>query len=278
MGEQVTYKTILVHVDNGRRCAARVKTACDLAVRFDAHVVGLHAVVPPLAAAYRMVNPGPEFIARQVERAAALAESARASFVATAESAGHASFEWRTSTDDPVAAIALSSRYSDLVILGQPEPDGDSGVEPSFARRAVLAAGRPVFVMPYAGAFDHPGRRVLLAWNAGREATRATTDALPFLRDAEEVAVVMVRPSGTAHGDIPGADIGTYLARHGVRVEVVHAKDVDAGNLLLSRASDLASDLLVLGAYGHSRFSELVLGGVTQTMFDSMTIPVLMSH
>jgi nucleotide-binding universal stress UspA family protein len=279
-GVRVTYKTILVHVDNGRRCAARVTAAVELAVRFDAHLIGLHAVTPAMVAAYRMVNPGPEFMTQHAERAAALAESARASFVAAASAGGLASLEWRTSADDPVAAIALSSRYSDLVVLGQPEPASESGVEPSFARRAVLAAGRPVFVMPYAGTFERPGRRMLLAWNAGREATRAATDALPFLRGADEVAVVMVRPSGSAHGDLPGADVGTYLARHGVkvRVEVVHAKEVDAGNLLLSRASDLGSDLLVLGAYGHSRFSELVLGGVTQTMFESMTIPVLMSH
>jgi nucleotide-binding universal stress UspA family protein len=141
-------------------------------------------------------------------------------------------------------------------------------------------AGRPVLVVPYIGPSGTLGKRVLLAWNATREATRAATDALPFLQAADEVLVVLVKPHSISHGEVPGADIGLYLARHGVhvKVETIEGVDIDAGNLLLSRAADLSSDLIVMGAYGHSRFSELVLGGVTRTMFESMTVPVLMSH
>ena len=121
---------------------------------------------------------------------------------------------------------------------------------------------------------------MLLAWNATREATRAATDALPFLQAADEVWVVMVKPSSASHGELPGADVGAYLARHGVRVKVeaIEGAEVDAGNQLLSRAADRSSDLIVMGAYAHSRFSEMVLGGATRTMLESMTVPVLMSH
>jgi nucleotide-binding universal stress UspA family protein len=121
---------------------------------------------------------------------------------------------------------------------------------------------------------------VLLAWNASREATRATTDALPFLKAADKVVVAPVKPDRAAHGEAPGTDIGLYLSRHGVRVEVaaIQGTDLDAGNALLSRAADLSIDLIVMGGYGHSRMSELILGGVTRTMLESMTVPVLMSH
>jgi len=166
------------------------------------------------------------------------------------------------------------------VVVGQTDPSDGSGVLPDFPHQLVLTVGRPVLLVPYAGRFETLGRRILLAWNAGREATRATTDAIPFLRDAEEVNVVAVNPAGRQHGEVPGADIGLYLARHGVRVKVsnVQATEIDVGNQLLSSAADLSSDLIVMGAYGHSRFAELVLGGVTRTMLESMTVPVLMTH
>ena len=178
-------------------------------------------------------------------------------------------------------AVTMHARYADLVVIGQPNPDEGSGVEPGFAHRLVLAAGRPVLAVPYAGEFKTIGKRVLVAWNAGREATRAVTDAIPLLRTADEVTVTAVRPGRTpGHGEVPGADIGLYLSRHGVRVKVaaIEATDIDVGNELLSRAADRSCDLIVMGAYGHSRVSELVLGGVTRTLFDSMTVPVLMSH
>jgi nucleotide-binding universal stress UspA family protein len=106
------------------------------------------------------------------------------------------------------------------------------------------------------------------------------TDAVPLLRRADAVELITVNPEGSAHGDIPGADIALYLARHGVRVEVKieRAVDIDVGNMLLSRAADLGIDLIVMGAYGHSRVREYVMGGATRTLLDTMTVPVLMSH
>ena len=276
----MTYKTILVHVDNGKRAAARVEVAAELAARFGAHLVGLYAVTPPEARAYRTIAAGPAVIEDQKQRGVEQAIQAETLFRRAADKAGIRDAEWRASSGDPVAAAALHSRYADLVVLGQPDLQEDPGVEASFAQRLVLMAGRPALVVPYIGPSSTLGKRVLLAWSATREATRAATDALPFLQAADEVWVVIVRPSRASHGDLPGADIGIYLARHGVQVKVesIEGTEVDAGNQLLSRAADRSSDMLVMGAYGHSRFSEMVLGGATRTIFGSMTVPVLMAH
>ena len=145
-----------------------------------------------------------------------------------------------------------------------------------------LASGRPILAVPYAGQFETVGRRVLIGWNATREATRAVNDAMPLLAAADVVTVLTIdaREAPDAHGELPGADISLHLARHGVKatIERTVSAGVPAGEVLLSRAADLGADLLVIGAYGHSRMRELLLGGATRSILQSMTVPVLMSH
>ena len=276
----MTYKTVLVHVDNGKYCPARLRMAVHLARRFDAHLVGLHAMTAVRLPAYAIAEAGATLIEAQKEVAREQARGAENLFRKATEGAGMASVEWRVSADDAVDATTLHARYADVVVLGQSREGDGAGVETDFPEQVVLAAGRPVLVVPYAGNFEGVGKRVLVAWDAGREATRALTDAIPLLREAEQVHVVAFNPEGTAHGAVPGADIGLYLARHGVRVEVGYhrADDIDVGNQLLSRVADLGIDLIVMGAYGHARVREMVLGGATRTLLEAMTVPVLMSH
>ena len=123
---------------------------------------------------------------------------------------------------------------------------------------------------------------MLVAWNASRAATRAINDAMPLLAGAETVTVLCVDPDedSRAHGEVPGMDIAAHLARHGVKasVESTVSGGIGVGNALLSRASDIGADLLVMGAYGHTRVRELLLGGATRTILKSMTLPVLMAH
>ena len=275
----MSYKTILVHVDAGDRWPARLDVAIPLARRFDAHLVGLYALSALRIPAFVRAEAGPALLAAQ-RMAEEQVKQAQALFARTTERAGLANAEWRASTDDAAAVVPLHARYADLLVIGQPDGDRPSGMESDFAHRIVLSAGRPVLIVPYAGRFNSLGQQVLLAWNGQREAARATTDALPLLRSAGKVAVVCVNPKRDGHGELPGADIALYLARHGVRAEVsnVVGSDIDAGNQLLSYAADVSSDLIVMGAYGHSRFSELLLGGVTRLMMSTMTVPVLMSH
>jgi nucleotide-binding universal stress UspA family protein len=145
-----------------------------------------------------------------------------------------------------------------------------------------MDTGRPALVIPYIGARAIPPKRAMVAWDGSREAARAVNDALPFLRLATSVTILVVdaerRPSQL--GEQPGADIATHLARHSVKVEVrqVHGGGLATGDVILSQASDEGTDLVVMGGYGHSRFREMVLGGATRHLLDHMTCPVLLSH
>lgn len=276
------YKTLLVHVDNGARAPVRIGVACRLARRFEAHLIGLHALTVVKLPGYARVavEGGAQLSEYQAKLAAESARAARQVFERGVSAAGLATSEWRESRDDAADVVPLHARYADLVVVGQPYDPDAGGVEPDFPERLLLSAGRPIVFVPYAGDFTDVGKRALVAWNASREAARAVTDAIPLLREAQSVQVIAFNPDAAVHGEVPGADIGLYLARHGIKVNVSQqtAADVDVGNQLLSRAADLEADLIVMGGYGHSRLKELILGGVTRTLLQSMTVPVLMSH
>ena len=276
----MSYKTILVHIDGGKRCSVRVDVAIRLAQQHDAHLVALNAISPFEPPGYVMAEMGPAIV--DAQRAVAANELARteASFNQQVSAAGLRNVEWRSAVDDLVDAMTLHARYADLLVIGQTDESEDSRVPADFPERLVLAGGRPVLILPSVGSFATIGKRILVAWNPSREATRAVTDAIPLLQRADNVHVMAVNPKAGEHGSVPGADIGLYLARHGVRVDVKtdHGAEIDVGNELLSRAADLDADLIVMGGYGHSRLKEWVLGGATRTILESMTAPVLMSH
>ncbi|MCC6531736.1 MAG: universal stress protein [Burkholderiales bacterium] len=273
----MAYRTILLHLDGSTNGSARVELACALAAEHEAHLVGL-AVQPPLAI------PGTAPTAALIELLSAQWDADRKAltqmcegFAARARSAGVTQAESRFIDGDPDRMLPLHARYADLLIVGQGVPE--AGVS---AETMVLDGARPVLIVPHSFELRRVGERVLVAWNASREATRALTDALPLLQRAQQVDVVTVNamPEARGHGEMPGADIALYLARHGVKANVLptYGEDAEVGEWLLSRASDLGSDLLVMGAYGHSRLRELVLGGATRTVLESMTVPVLMSR
>lgn len=279
-GITMGYKTILVHIDPSKRCAVRVEVSIRLAQQHDAHLVALHAIAPFEPPGYVMAEMGTALVEAQKRAAADETALAGREFAKQTTAAGFSNTEWRSAIDDPVEAMTLHARYADLVVVGQTESAGGAGVDSDFPARLVLASGRPVLIVPSAGRFTTIGKRILVSWNASREATRAVTDAIPMLRLADSVHVMAVNPKHGEHGSVPGADIGLYLARHGVRVEVKtdHGAEIDVGNELLSRAADLDADLIVMGGYGHSRLQEWVLGGATRTVLESMTAPILMSH
>jgi nucleotide-binding universal stress UspA family protein len=280
----MSFRDLLVLVDQGRNGRERVDLAARIARDFEAHLTGLYVGVPlPLQLA--VLSELPVEVSEMHERASReAAEGAEALFrerMAAAEPT--LSAEWRSAEGDPGEVASLHARYADLAIVGQADPDGSApGTTPDLPERVILGAGRPALVVPYVGRFESVGRRVLVAWNASREATRAVNDALPFLKRAARVTVLSVNPrSGVdAHGAIPGADIALHLARHDVTVEAatVATDDVRVDDMLLSQASDMEADLIVMGAYGHSRLGELVLGGATRHLLRQITVPVFMSH
>ncbi|MFM0593660.1 MULTISPECIES: universal stress protein [Paraburkholderia] len=278
----MSYKTIVVHLDTSRRAHPRLEVALHLAKQFGAHLTGVFAVFSP--------NPRSLSIMAGTASYYATHEQLRAERRGALERLFHAELgragvegEW-IAVDEPAnLALPNRSRCADLIVAGQDNPnDPESYVDNAFPEHLVMSAGRPVLLVPYATSVTLPGDHVMVGWDGSREAARAVHDALPFMRAARLTTIVTV--NGT-HGDsqppIAGADIAAVLARHGVRVEIRNveaASGLAAGDMLLSTAAGLEADLLVMGAYAHTRWQELVLGGATRAVLKSMTLPVLMSH
>ena len=271
-------KSILLHLTQDPRNEVRTETALNLALAQEAQIVALYTILPPQMPTYVMGYIPLEIMERYDREAKDLAAGAKQAFTKAAEAAGVA-FEWRAIEGLPYDRVAIDAHYSDLVVIGQPAPgDERAPGTDGLPDELVLSSGRPVLTVPYAGRFPEIGRRILVAWNGTREAARAVQDAMPLLRRADEVAVFGVNMARQEH--IPGADIATHLARHGVRarVESTVAPDLAVSDALLDAISDLSYDMLVMGAYGHSRMRELALGGVTREILQHMTVPALMSH
>lgn len=279
----MTYKTILVHVDQSRHAAERIRVACSIAISHGAHLVGV-----ALTGVSRYIYQDNAFavsgyvVASQVEALEEAARKALAEFESLVKQYGVTKYETRLVDDDPESGLVLQARYSDLVIVSQvDQSEAISRVFPDVPEYVMLNCARPVLVVPYAGKFEKVGRNVIVAWDGGLEATRAITNAMPMLKRADKVTLVVFNPGSRydVHGEQPGADIALFLARHDIKVEVLqHTTNQDVGNSLLSLAADMSADSIVMGGYGHSRFKEVLLGGVTMTMLKTMTVPVLMSH
>jgi nucleotide-binding universal stress UspA family protein len=277
------YKTILVHVDGTAGSERRVAIASRLAVLHDAHLVG--AAMTGLAA-YRFpvatLGPGMPPIDFPIEELRAEADRALDLFDRSARQAGVKSVERCRVDDEAAMGVSMRARYCDLVVISQTAPDAVLPRLPSdFPESVLLNCARPALVVPAAGFNGDIGRRVTVAWNGSANAVRAITSALALLQRAEQVSLVVFNAdaSGDLHGEDPGADIALYLARHGIRVEVTSASSPpDEGESLLAFAADQRSDLIVMGAYGHSRLREILLGGATRTALRSSPIPLWMAH
>lgn len=281
-------RNILLHVDQTKATAKRIDAAVTLAAREGAHLTAVYCVGEFLLPGWAEL-PG-QVISEQYRREQERGESVLQGFREKAERNG-VSYETRLSkvpADSVGDELAINARYSDLMIMGQNNPDETPTGGRHLVETVIMGSGRPVLVIPYIGAPEGEdgsplvGRNIMVAWDASREATRAVNDALPFLEKSKSAAVVAINPqrSFQRHGEEPGADIGLHLARHDVKVDVQHYNmgNMGPGDALLSRVSDEGCDMLVMGAYGHSRMREFVLGGATQTVLKHMTVPVLMSH
>jgi nucleotide-binding universal stress UspA family protein len=172
--------------------------------------------------------------------------------------------------------VVKHAYHADLVVAGQTDPQGDLSPILDFPDRIAMASGRPVLVVPYAGRYPEVGRNVVIAWKPGREAARAVFDALPILEQAEQVQILEVSEGGGERD----TELAAALGRHGIKpvLKSSVAGDIGIGDELLSRLADAGADLLVMGAYGHSRFNELVFGGATRHILQHMTVPTLLSH
>jgi len=278
----MAYKTILLHLDGTERDDAALGLALQLAAQEQAHLTALH-VIHPFSPGLGVYGDAAGGVIAEIERnyrdqAQAAADASLQAAEQRAQKAD-VPFEWRLEVGMADEIVPVQARYADLTITGQVDPDStDAPRRRGLAIQLVMDSGRPILVVPYAGKFAALGKRILVAWNGSREAARAVHDAMPFLRRADLVSVLSINPSQADH--IAGFDISNQIARHGGKAEAVRtvSGDVSVGDLLLSEAADLDADMIVMGAYGHSRLRELILGGASRHILECMTVPVFMSH
>ncbi|WP_322053102.1 universal stress protein [Paraburkholderia bannensis] len=275
------YRSILVHLDNSERARACVDVALHVAKQHRAHVSALYA---PALIEHRLdyvFTFGTEYWDRQIreedDRRRAL-EHYFLSRLADVQLTGN----WHTAQRAAEREMIARARLADLVVLRQSDPeDPNASLGNRFQTRVTLAAGRPVLWVPFTGKCPGVGNQIVVAWDGGQSATRALYDALPFMRLAQQTSLVTFTLENKERDRIPGADIGLVLARHGIAVEVAALRPpptVSVEAALLSRVKDKGCDLLVMGAYGHARWREILLGGVTHAVMGAMPVPVLMSH
>ena len=279
----MTLKTILISMNDIDRADQLVNLAAGMGEKFGAHITGLY-VIP----AVQVYPAGGMQLTTQVcdgHRKYFLdhAEALKRKFQGAMNKAGIKS-EWRLieSASSLIAdGVIEHGRQSDLVVIPQTRSDTTSGIEVGFTEQVVMDCGRPVLVVPSFGDFADVGKNVLVAWNGTRESARAAFDAMALMKQADTVNIAWVNPQEEdLDMDLPGAEMATTMSRHGFKVtaEAIPVGDLSVGDALLSHASDVGADLLVMGAYGHSRMREFIFGGATRTILESMTIPVLMSH
>ncbi len=273
-------KDILVYADGSAVAPTRFDVAAALAKSHESHLAALHVRALP----YVMADLGgtvPAMVIEWQEEWSDVQEGAARKAVEGAIRRSGVPIEWRLARGDVEAESLLHARHFDLVVVSQgaARPEEATPAD-GLPETIVMASGRPALVIPRYGKFPVVGEQVMVAWNGSREATRAIHDALPILERAKSVTVMEVNPRTASAPRIAGADIATHLARHGVKVEVSStvANDIEVGDAILSRLADLGADLLVMGAYGHSRLREYAFGGATLHILRHMTIPVFMSH
>ncbi|SFQ59826.1 Nucleotide-binding universal stress protein, UspA family [Variovorax sp. OK605] len=270
-------KSILLHLDSSPRSTQRLKLARRMAEAFDAEVTVLPCTLTSLMR-YPFALEG---AAQAVTIMQALDKDARDKMHAAflEQSLGSRRMRWMEPMADAPWSFARQGLYADLMIMGQRDRDDpyDAELPGDFLTSVLVESGRPALVLPYAGQFGQIGRTVLVAWKETRESARAVTASLPWLRAAARVHLVSY-----GEGAQPALEgLRDYLRAHGSPEPTLHADDRQEGDVagrLLSLACDLGADLMVMGCYGHSRAREWVLGGATQSMLASMTLPVLMSH
>lgn len=280
----MTAKTILAVLNDPDSASGVIETAIMFCNQTGGHLIGLFAEAPEQVFIYApMEVPSAATISAMQEAAQERADKIENIFRARVEREG-LSFEWRkflTAGGFSSSGVIDSARSADLIICGQIDEDTPSALR-SDIELLIFECGRPVLMVPYILKTPKPVEKALIAWNGSREAARAAFDALPLLTGAKEIEILSVdarnNPSQTA--DLAGSELAATLARHGVKVNVnnIVSGGTPVGAVIENRVSDIGADLLIMGAYTHSRLRERLFGGATNTLLNSMTTLTLMSR
>lgn len=280
----MSYKTVLVHLNDERRAARLAGFAAAFAQAHDAHLIGLYVVPLPV-----VLNEWPDIaIAEMIEaqRKAYREEAKRVEAMFREKASGLARpAEWRLveSQYATVAdALVENARMADIAIVAQADSKWHLTHTLDAPEPAVMESGRPILVVPNTGDVQATPKHITIAWNGKREATRAAFDALPIAEKAGNASIVWIDPTtgSSAVGDLPCSELAATFARHGIKTEArsASAEDTNVATAIAEELIRTGSGLLVMGAYGHSRLREFVLGGATRNIMHQMTVPVLFSH
>ncbi|MGA8277882.1 MAG: universal stress protein [Rhodanobacteraceae bacterium] len=270
---------VLIHLRRTEGDTPAVLAGLALAKRLDAWVLGLH-VVPIASAAFAT----PEAVAVQVHQADQFYEEAltRAAWWHAQLDRHSLSGEWQVSQGDTVEALCHAARWCDLIVLERPLLNPDAPTGWGLVSRTVFGAATPVVVVPEAARLDSIGAHILVAWNRSRESSLAIRAALPLLVRAERVTVLAGDPAEDPLGlrYLPAFDLATWLKRRDVTTATFQPfkPERNHGAAILDAARAAGADLIVMGAWGHSRISELVLGGATRHLFQNSELPLLVAH
>lgn len=277
----MAWKDILIHVGDTKASEVRLKASLALAKISDARITGLYVVAfpPALTAMDDQIDPTlfETILAEGRKRAEAAEKAFRAATKRTAIRCDFVQIE-----GNMVDVLSRHGRYADLIVVGQNDRDAGFDLDRrGMPDEVILSVGRPVLVVPRSGSFTGTVKQPLVAWNGSSVAARALHDAMPFLERAKRADVVRIAAGPPlSETGAPEGDIAAHLAHHGIkaRVETLSMEGNKDGEALLAQAKRQGADLIVMGAYGHWRWRELVLGGVTAHVLAHADVPVLMSH
>jgi len=274
-------KDIIVNLSVTKEGSIVGKYAVSVAAALEAHLTGVAFIYDPVVPISGAGYIPAEVIETQRDDNEIAAETAIKSFNAATGQAGISAETLMTSASLAGAGdqFARLPRRFDVAIVGQAQPE-ISSMEQIIGETTLFESGRPLIMVPYIQRAPFKTDNVMICWDGSRTAARAVADAIPIIRKSGRVEIVIVASERGKQDEIEGADIGQHLARHGLKVDVhrITGGNIDVGDALLSHAADSGADFMVMGGYGHSRLREFVLGGVTRSIFESMTVPILLSH
>jgi nucleotide-binding universal stress UspA family protein len=274
-------KDIIVNLSVTKTDSTVGNYAVSVAAALQAHLTGIAFIYDPVVPISGTGYIPADVIESQRADNETAAEAAIKDFTTATDRAGISAEPLMLNASLTGAAdqFARMARRFDLAIVGQAQPEM-STMEQIIGETTLFESGRPMIMVPYIQKAPFKTDNVIICWDGSRTAARAVADAIPILGKSSRIEIVSVTNERGKEDEIEGADIGQHLARHGLKVDVhrVSRGNIDVADALLSHAADSAADLMVMGGYGHSRLREFVLGGVTRSIFQSMTLPVLLSH
>ena len=277
------FKNLVLHLDHSQGCRNRLEAAFSLAREYEAEITGLFVVPIYIVPAYVEAQISVDLINDVTEQALAKAQQTADEYRQLAEAAG-VEFNVHVIEGQLVSVLREHSKYADLLILGQDDPEDPDNISYGLADALLFEGACPCLVVPHDGKLKPPGKRILVTWNASRESSRAVRGALPLLQSADQVVVLASEPNASDNNlasSHPHAEaLDHFLRSHGVESIGGGLGDPDASptEAIIGQAAEMDADLIVMGAYGHARLREIILGGVTRDLLKRAPTCLLLSH